>query len=81
MKCPNCSGELIAGEAYFRKSGADFMVFGLGSEDLRMKTDRGEDFLLLSASEKMAAQFCGECGVALIATEKGKRTAVRKVRS
>jgi hypothetical protein len=44
-----------------------------------MKTEVGEDFLLLSASEKAAAQFCRQCGVAVIATEKGLRSAVRKI--
>jgi predicted RNA-binding Zn-ribbon protein involved in translation (DUF1610 family) len=78
MKCPNCDGPLVAGEAFFRKSATDFVAFGLGSEDLRMKTDAGEEFLLLAAAEKTAAQFCPECGVAVIATEKGRRPAVRK---
>jgi predicted RNA-binding Zn-ribbon protein involved in translation (DUF1610 family) len=79
MNCPNCSGELIAGEALFKKSTADFVVFGLGSEDLRMKCEDGQELLLLSSSEKAAAQFCRECGVAVIATEKGRRTAARKI--
>lgn len=78
MNCPNCHGPLLAGEAFFRKSVVDRAVFGLGTEDLRMKSDGGEDFLLLAASEKTAAQFCRECGVAVIATEKGRRPAVRR---
>jgi hypothetical protein len=72
---------MIAGEAAFKKSAADFVVFGLGSEDLRMKTESGEDILLLTASEKTAAQFCRECGVAVIATEKGRRSAIRTNKS
>lgn len=79
MNCPNCSGELLAGEAYFKKSAADFVAFGLGSEDLRMKSEAGEEFLLLSASEKTAVQFCRECGVAIIATERGRRSAARRM--
>lgn len=79
MKCPNCESNLISGEAYFRKSTSDFAVFGLGSEDLRMKTESDSDILLLSASERTAAQFCEECGVVVIATEKGKKSAVRKI--
>ena len=79
MKCPCCSSELVPGEAFFKKSGSDFVAFGLGSEDLRMKTESGDEFLLLSASEKAAVQFCNECGVAVIATEKGRKSAVRKV--
>ena len=81
MNCPNCQGALITGEAFFKKSTADFMVFGLGSEDLRMKPDDGNQLLLLSSSEKAAAQFCHECGVVVIATEKGRRSAARKSQS
>jgi hypothetical protein len=81
MNCPNCSGPLAAGETYFKKSAPDFVVFGLGSEDLRMRTDAGDEILLLSAAEKTAAQFCRECGVVVIATEKGKKSAVRKAES
>lgn len=80
MKCPNCGEDLVPGEAFFEKSGSDFVAFGLGSEDLRMKTESGEEFLLLSASEKAAAQYCRECGVAVLATEKGRTSAVRKLR-
>lgn len=79
MNCPNCAGELLAGEVFFKKSAADFVVFGLGSEDLRMRSQAGQEFLLLSASEKAAVQFCRECGVAVIATEKGRRPAARKI--
>ena len=78
MICPNCSNSLVPGEAYFRKAADDLATFGVGAEDLRMKIDGGEDFLLLSASERGAAQFCQECGVVVIATEKGRRSAVRK---
>jgi repressor LexA len=78
MKCPNCGGSLLAGEAYFKKSGADFAVFGPGAENLRMRSESGDDILLLTASEKAAAQFCRECGVVVIASEKGRRPAVRK---
>lgn len=78
MNCPNCNGPLLTGEAFFKKPLTDLAVFGLGAEDLRMKSDEGEDFLLLSASEKTAVQFCLECGVAVIATEKGRRSAIRK---
>lgn len=78
MTCPNCGGLLVAGEAFFKKSAGDFLVFGLGAEDLRMKTDAGEDFLLLSSAEKAAAQFCQDCGVVVLATEKGRRSAARK---
>lgn len=79
MICPNCQAALLPGEAYFRKSGADFVVFGLGAEDLRMRSEQGDEFLLLSPSEKAAAQFCRECGVVVIATEKGRQSAVRRV--
>lgn len=78
MHCPNCQGPLIAGEAFFKKSAADFAIFGLGAEDLRMKTATGDILLLLTATEKAAAQFCPECGVAVIATEKGRRPAVKR---
>jgi hypothetical protein len=78
MKCPNCNAELVPGEAFFKKAGSDLMAFGLGSEDLRMKSEGGE-FLLLSSSEKAAGQFCRECGVVVLATEKGRRSAVRKI--
>jgi hypothetical protein len=81
MKCPNCGDELVGGEAFFKKSAADFVAFGLGSEDLRMKTEKGDEFLLLAASEKAPAQFCRECGVAVLATEKGRRSAMRKPQS
>lgn len=81
MKCPNCSGPLLSGEAFFKKSAHDFAAFGLGSEDLRMKTDGGDELLLLSSSAKTAAQFCRECGVVVIATEKGRRPAIRKADS
>lgn len=80
MRCPNYDGSLQPGEAYFEKSGADLMVYGLGSEDLRMRQDDGPEILLLSAADKAAAQFCAECGVVVIATEKGRRSAVRKLR-
>ena len=79
MNCPNCSGPLVAGEAFFRKAVSDFVVFGLGSENLRMKIDGGEVLLLFSSSEKAAVQFCRECGVAVLATERGRRPAVRKI--
>jgi len=79
MKCPNCQGDLIAGEVFFKKSLTDFAVFGLGSEDLRMKTESGEELLLLGASDRRAAQYCRDCGVAIVATETGKRSAARKV--
>jgi len=79
MKCPNCSAGLVPGEAFFKKSGADFVVFGLGAEDLRMKTETGEEFPLLAASERAAVQFCRECGVAVLATEKGRKSAARKI--
>ena len=79
MNCPNCTGEMDAGEAFFKKSAADFAVFGLGSEDLRMKRDDGVELLLLTSSEKVAAQLCRECGVPVIATERGRRTAARKI--
>ncbi|WED65257.1 hypothetical protein PXH66_00115 [Synoicihabitans lomoniglobus] len=78
MKCPNCDAPLISGESVFKKNASDFVVFGFGSVNLKMKTDDGEDLLLLDASEKSAAQFCRECGVVVIATEKGRRSAVRK---
>ena len=78
MNCPNCHGPFTPGEAYFKKTGADFLVFGLGSEDLRMRSDAGEDFLLLTASAERAAQFCKECGVVVIATEQGRTSAVRR---
>lgn len=78
MNCPNCNTQLVPGEAFFKKSGHDFAVFGLGSEDLRMKTDAGEELLLLGTAEKTAAQFCRECGVVVIATEKGRRPAIRR---
>jgi hypothetical protein len=81
MNCPNCNGPLIAGEIYFKKSASDFVAFGLGAEDLRMRTDAGDEILLLSSVEKTAAQFCRECGVAVIATEKGRRPAVKKSES
>lgn len=81
MKCPNCHAALVPGEAYFRKSGADLATFGLGAEDLRMKSEAGEDILLLSAAEKTAAQFCRECGVAVLATGKGRRPAARKAQA
>ena len=81
MICPNCAGPLIAGEAYFKKSGSDFVAFGLGAEDLRMRSEFGDDILLLTAAEKAAAQFCRECGVVIVATEKGGRSAVRKVQA
>ena len=81
MNCPNCQGELITGEAFFKKSTADFAVFGLGSENLRMKRDDGNELLLLSSSEKAAAQFCHECGVVVIATGKGRRPAARKTQT
>jgi hypothetical protein len=79
MNCPNCNGPLVAGEAFFKKSISDFVVFGLGSEHLHMKIDGGEELLLLSPSEKAAVQFCRECGVAVVATERGRRSAVRKI--
>ena len=56
----------------------NFLVFGFGSKDLVMTTHAGEDFMLLGASETAAAQFCGECGVAVIATEKGRVSAVHR---
>ena len=79
MNCPNCGEALEPGEAYFKKAVAEFLVSGAGAEDLRMKTQRSGDFLLLSPHEKTAAQFCHECGVVVIATEKGRRSAVRRV--
>jgi predicted RNA-binding Zn-ribbon protein involved in translation (DUF1610 family) len=79
MKCPNCNGDLIRGETFFKKSISDLMAFGLGAEDLRMKREDGVEILLLSSSEKAATQFCPECGVAVIATGMGKRPAARKV--
>jgi hypothetical protein len=69
----------MEGEAFFKKSVADFATFGLGSEDLRMRSETGKEILLLGSSEKSAAKFCDECGVVVIATEKGRRSAVRKV--
>lgn len=80
MKCPNCDGPLVGGETYSKKSASDTAVFGAGWCDLWMKTDdTGEQMLLLLSSEKNAAQFCRECGVAVIATEKGRRSAARKL--
>lgn len=79
MKCPNCDSPLLVGEAFFKKSVPDFVAFGLGAADLRMKSEEGDEFLLLSASEKAAVQFCRECGVAVVATEKGRRSAARKL--
>jgi hypothetical protein len=79
MNCPNCGTLLSRGEVYFKKAVADLVAFGLGGEDLRIKTEVGEDLLLLSSSERAAGQFCGECGVIVIATEKGRRSAVRKI--
>ena len=79
MNCPLCDTLLIPGEAYFRKSATDFISFGLGSEDLRMRRDDGlPDIPLLYSSEKTAAQYCEECGVVVVATQKGRRSAVRK---
>ena len=76
MKCPNCNGLLVPGEAFFRKSVGNFLVFGFGSKNLIMRTREGEEFELLAASETAAVQFCGECGVAVIATEKGRVSAL-----
>ena len=81
MTCPNCSGSLVGGEAFFKKSGADLVMFGLGAEDLRMRSESGEEILLLTVSEKAAAQFCRECGVVVIATEKGRRSAARRTQA
>lgn len=67
------------GEAHFKKSASDLAAFGLGWADLWMKRSGGGDDLLLVSTDKAAAKFCQECGVAVIATEKGRRSAVRKV--
>ena len=80
MNCPVCNQALEAGETYFKKSATDFAAFGLGSENLRMKTDTGKDLFLLAPPEKAAAQFCHECGVVVIATERGRRSAARKIK-
>lgn len=79
MNCPNCKNPMIDGEARFRKSASDFAAFGLGSADLWMTKATGGNELLLVSTEKAAAKFCEECGVAVIATEKGRRSAVKKV--
>ncbi len=80
MKCPNCSGPLLSGEAFSKKSASDVAVFGLGWSDLWMRSDQnGDEVLLLRSTEKNAALFCRECGVVVIATEKGRRSAARKV--
>ena len=76
MKCPNCNGPLIPGEVFFKKSVGNFLVFGFGSKDLVMSTEGGEEAILLAASETAAVQFCEECGVAVIATEKGRVSAL-----
>src|SRR5438552_3636170 len=73
MKCPNCNGPLVAGEVFFKKSLGNLLMFGFfGSKDLMMATPEGEEVRLLAASETAAVQFCEECGVAVIATEKGR---------
>lgn len=81
MNCPNCHGLLQPGEAFFKKPLTDLAVHGLGSKDLHMQTEKGADFLLLAATDKAAAQFCPECAVVVIATEKGRRSALRSSRS
>lgn len=67
------------GEAHFKKSASDFVAFGLGWADLWMKRSGGGEDLLLVSTDKAAAKFCPECGVALIATEKGRRPGARKI--
>lgn len=81
MKCPNCHAPLSSGEAYFKKSGVDFLASGQGAEDLRMRRDSGEDFILLAPAEKAAALFCDECGVVVLATGRGKVPAAKRIRS
>jgi hypothetical protein len=78
MNCPNCQGPLIAGEAFFKKSVTDLVAFGLGSDDLWMKSEQGDENLLLTTAEKAAVQFCRECGVAVIATGQGRRRAAHR---
>ncbi|MEO6001754.1 MAG: hypothetical protein ABIZ04_04090 [Opitutus sp.] len=79
MKCPNCNGPLVAGEVFFRKSLGNILLFGFfGSKDLVMATREGDEATLLNSSERAAVQFCEECGVAVIATEKGRVSALGK---
>ena len=59
---------MVGGEAHFKKSASDLVVFGLGWADLWMKKETGGDELLLVSTDKAAAQFCAECGVAVLAT-------------
>jgi len=78
MNCPNCNTDLIPGDAFFKKSLTNFALFGFGSKDLVMTTNAGDDIFLLAASERASAMFCEECGITVIATEKGRVSALRK---
>jgi len=78
MKCPNCNTELVPGDVFFKKSLTNFAIFGFGSKDLIMTTNQGDDISLLEASERASAMFCEECGIAVIATEKGRVSALKK---
>lgn len=68
----------MPGDVSFRKSVGNFLLFGFGSKNLVMTMEEREEIVLLWASETAAAQFCEECGVAVIATEKGRASALEE---